>query len=152
MSTHSPTPQLSLNARRLGIRLRQKKNVAIFYNTRPRGHHARQSHNKRNNNNTGRNHQSSLAKSIGRRQTHLASQLASEGKANEFIDWRIGEATRNRNYDGPSEEDVMLKRIVQERVRRSRKREKFNLEDEAGDGDGDDGGVGLTHWVSEGRR
>jgi len=34
----------------------------------------------------------------------------------------------------------MLKRIVQERVRRSKKREKFSLEE-----DGDDGGMGLTH-------
>ena len=52
-----------------------------------------------------------------------------------FIDWRIGKAAKNRNYDEPSKEDVMLKRILQERVRRSKKREKFSLE-----GGGNNGG------------
>lgn len=41
--------------------------------------------------------------------------------------------------EGLSREDAMLKRVVQERVRRSRKRNKFSLDD-------DDGG--LTHGVS----
>jgi hypothetical protein len=61
---------------------------------------------------------------------------ANESKANEFIDRRIGE-------ERLSKEEAMLKRIVQERVRRSRKRSKFALEE---DDDMEEGG--LTHGVS----
>ena len=42
--------------------------------------------------------------------------------------------------EGLSKEDAMLKRIVQERVRRSNKRLKFSLDD--------GGGEELTHGVS----
>ncbi|KAL9182212.1 hypothetical protein ACHAXT_012864 [Thalassiosira profunda] len=94
-----------------------------------------------NNSNNGRGEQSALAKSIALRKTHLRDQLRREGKANEFVDRRIGEAARNKGYDGPSREEVMLKRIVQERVRRSKKRERFQLDDDDDDG----GGMGLTH-------
>lgn len=92
-------------------------------------------------------HQSSLAKSISRRKSHLSALIAREGKANKFIDRRIGEATQTNNYDGPSKNDVMLKRIVQERVRRSKKYNKFNLNDDDDDNDGGgvDNGLQLTH-------
>lgn len=91
---------------------------------------------------------SALAKSIARRRTHLASQLAREGKANSFVDRRLGEATRAQRYDGPSREDVMLRRIVRERAGRSKRRAQFSLEE--GDGGGDE--LGLTHRVSDGGR
>ena len=81
---------------------------------------------------------SKLAESLARRQKHLSSQLANVGKANSFIDRRIGEATRTNNYDGP---DVMLRRLVQERVRRSKRLAKFSL----GDDDNEDDKGGLTH-------
>lgn len=76
--------------------------------------------------------QSSLAKSIARRRQHLSHQLSNEGKANVFIDRRIGEAHHHHtNIDNTTnQEDVMLKRIVQERVRRSKKRDKFHLTDD----------------------
>jgi hypothetical protein len=80
---------------------------------------------------------SKLAESLARRQKHLSRQMADVGKANSFVDRRIGEATRKNDYDGP---DVMLRRLVQERVRRSKKLTKYSLGD-----DGDDGDGGLTH-------
>eukprot|EP00804_Cyclotella_cryptica_P013687 CCRYP_016131-RA/>CCRYP_016131-RA protein AED:0.07 eAED:0.07 QI:308/1/1/1/0.66/0.42/7/2083/1063 len=81
----------------------------------------------------GRSAQTALAESIARRKRILSVARANEFKANEFIDRRIGEARLSR-------EEAMLKRIVQERVRRSRKRSKFSLED---DDDMEEGG--LTH-------
>ena len=90
---------------------------------------------------------SSLARSIQRRKLILRSELARQGKANEFVDRRIGEAGRSHgDHDGDSgrtKADVMLKRIVQERVRRSKRQSKFSLEDDDGDV------VGLTHRVSQ---
>jgi hypothetical protein len=82
---------------------------------------------------------SKLAESLARRQKHLSRQMANAGKANSFVDRRIGEAATRKNddHDGP---DVMLRRLVQERVRRSKKLAKYSLGD---DGDGGDGG--LTH-------
>ena len=90
----------------------------------------------------GKGDQSSLARSLALRNTHLKHQLQNAGKSNEFVDRRIGEAGVRRGYDGPSKEDVMLKRIVRERVRRSKKRDVFRLDDEDG------GEEGLTHRVS----
>ncbi|KAL7522323.1 hypothetical protein ACHAWX_007014 [Stephanocyclus meneghinianus] len=81
----------------------------------------------------GRSAQTALAESIARRQRILSVARANESKANEFIDRRIGE-------ERLSKEEAMLKRIVQERVRRSRKRSKFALEE---DDDMVEGG--LTH-------
>lgn len=96
------------------------------------------------NSNGGRGEQSSLARSVARRRLHLSAQLERRSKNNQFVDRRIGEAARNKNYEGPSKEDVMLKRIVRERVRRSKRGDRFRL-------DGDDGeGEGLTHRVSRG--
>ena len=107
--------------------------------------------------------QSSLAKSIARRKQHLSYQLSNEGKANVFIDRRIGEAAQQQQQQQQAGaqhhhhlqqhrgEDVMLKRIVQERVRRSKKRDKFHLTDGDDDDDNDDAnynndnGLLLTH-------
>ena len=99
-------------------------------------------------------HTSALAKSIERRKSLLKSKLAQQHKSNTFIDRRIGEATAGGNshqlsveedYNGLKQrrENAMLKRIVAERVRRSKRVDKFRLEDD----DGDDG-FGLTHRVS----
>ena len=94
--------------------------------------------------NNTRANQSSLSKSISLRKSHLSKLLSSQSKNNTFIDRRIGESTLVKNYDGPSLNDVMLKRIVKERVRRSSKRlNKFSLND-----DDDNDGGGLTHRVS----
>jgi len=100
-------------------------------------------------------HQSALAKSIARRKHMLKSQLMEQHKSNEFVDRRIGEAGGGNNnnnkedYDGSmrkqQKENAMLKRIVAERVRRSKRAGKFSLEDEE---DNDGGGFGLTHRVS----
>ena len=107
---------------------------------------------------SSKQHQSALAKSIERRKSILKSKLASQNKSNTFIDRRIGEATAGNNshqlsmeesYDGLKQrrENAMLKRIVAERVRRSKRVDKFRLEDEDGDGGGGEG-FGLTHRVS----
>jgi hypothetical protein len=93
-------------------------------------------HNRKLSNNT-RNAQSKLAEAIARRKSHLTVLKSNELKSNEFIDRRIGEARLER--EGLTKEDAMLKRIVQERVRRSNKRAKFSLEND------EDGG--LTHRV-----
>jgi hypothetical protein len=96
---------------------------------------------------SGKNHhQSALAKSIARRKDMLKSQLMEQHKSNEFVDRRIGEAGGGRNNNRGEEEsnraNAMLKRIVAERVRRSKRAGKFSLEDDE-DNDG-----GLTHRVS----
>ncbi len=94
--------------------------------------------------------QSSLAESIARRKQHLSYHISNEGKANVFIDRRIGEAAQQQQQAGAQHfhrgDDVMLKRIVQERVRRSKKRDKFHLTDDDND-DTDYNGNGslLTH-------
>ena len=103
---------------------------------------------------SGKHQQSALAKSIARRKHILKSQLETQHKSNEFVDRRIGEAGKQQQrynddmYDDDGgkqrRENAMLKRIVAERVRRSKRAGKFSLED-----DNDDGGVGgLTHRVS----
>ena len=96
-----------------------------------------------NNNSNSKQYQSSLSKSIALRKSHLSAQLQRQTKSNKFIDRRIGEATNRNNYDGPTKNDIMLKRIVQERLRRSNKRAKFSLQDDD-DNDNDDGQL-LTH-------
>ena len=103
---------------------------------------------------SGKHQQSALAKSIARRKHLLKSQLETQHKSNEFVDRRIGEAGKQQQryndamYDDDDgkqrRENAMLKRIVAERVRRSKRAGKFSLED-----DNDGGGVGgLTHRVS----
>ncbi len=102
---------------------------------------------------SGKHQQSALAKSIARRKHLLKSQLETQHKSNEFVDRRIGEAGKQQRYndgmydDGGKQrmrENAMLKRIVAERVRRSKRAGKFSLEDDNDDG----GGGGLTHRVS----
>jgi hypothetical protein len=100
---------------------------------------------------TAKHQQSALAKSIARRKHILKSQLETQHKSNEFVDRRIGEAgkSQQRYNDGMYDDDggkqrrenAMLKRIVAERVRRSKRAGKFSLED-------DNDGGGLTHRVS----
>lgn len=103
---------------------------------------------------SAKHQQSALAKSIARRKHILKSQLETQHKSNEFVDRRIGEAGKQQRYnDGMYDDDggkqrmrenAMLKRIVAERVRRSKRAGKFSLEDDNDDG----GGGGLTHRVS----
>ena len=93
-------------------------------------------------NSNSKQYQSSLSKSISLSKSHLSTQLQRQSKSNKFIDRRIGEATNRNNYDGPTKNDIMLKRIVQERLRRSNKRAKFSLQDD-NDNDNDEGQ--LTH-------
>jgi nucleolar protein 14 len=98
---------------------------------------------------SGKHQQSALAKSIARRKHLLKSQLETQHKSNEFVDRRIGEAGKQQQrYNGDDDdggkqrrENAMLKRIVAERVRRSKRAGKFSLEDDNVDG-------GLTHRVS----
>lgn len=94
-------------------------------------------HNRKTTN--GRGSQSKLAEAISRRKSHLSAIKANEFKSNEFVDRRIGEARLER--EGLSKEDAMLKRIVSERVRRSKKRSLFSLDEKEGVGE-------LTHGVS----
>lgn len=101
---------------------------------------------------SAKHQQSALAKSIARRKHLLKSKLETQHKSNEFVDRRIGEAGKQQRYNGDDmyddndgkqrRENAMLKRIVAERVRRSKRAGKFSLED-----DNDDSG-GLTHRVS----
>ena len=124
--------------------------VKHFVHNRQVGNNGASTNNNNNNGKQGTSaqpqRQSALARSIALRKHHLTTQIANATKSNEFIDRRIGEASRIKGYDGPSREDVMLKRIVQERVRRIKKRNKFSLDDD-GDGEEEEMG-GLTHRVS----
>ena len=55
------------------------------------------------------------------------------GKANSFIDSRIGEATPKNDYDRP---DVMFRQLVQERILCSKNLMKYSPGDGGNDGDG----------------
>jgi nucleolar protein 14 len=69
--------------------------------------------------------QTALAKSIQRRQSQLKDTLATSHKANAFVDRRIGEYSSTMN-----EEHKMMARLVKERSRRSKRAQKYSLEDD----------------------
>jgi nucleolar protein 14 len=80
---------------------------------------------------------SALKRAIDNRRNGLKVALNKSKKAGSFIDRRIGESRKSEM----TEEERILARIVRERSRRSKKINKFSLDD---DGDGDQG-LSLTH-------
>lgn len=72
------------------------------------------------------NTQTALAKSLQRRQAQLKQSLSASGKVNAFVDRRIGEYNM-------SPEQQMMARLVKERSRRSKRAQKYSLEDDAVD-------------------
>ena len=80
---------------------------------------------------------SALAQSIERRKQLLSAQLKRKTKVNSFQDARIGE--KKAKSLELSHEEMTLARIVKERVRRSKKSQKFHLMD--------DDDFHLTHKV-----
>ena len=79
--------------------------------------------------------QTALAKALAERKKKLRHQLEQAKKSNSFVDKRIGEYDQNM-----TEEQQNLARIVKERTRRSKRIDKFSLDD-----DDEDGGPVLTH-------
>lgn len=75
-----------------------------------------------------------LQRSINNRRNALKSTLENNKKAGSFVDRRIGESRKAEM----TEEERMLARLVRERTRRSKKLDKFSLED-------DGKGLSLTH-------
>ena len=78
-----------------------------------------------------------LAQSIQRRKQLLSAQLKQKTKVNSFQDAHIGE--KKAKSLELSHEEMTLARIVKERVRRSKKSQKFHLMD--------DDDFHLTHKV-----
>lgn len=79
---------------------------------------------------------SALKRAIDNRKNGLKAEMERSKKAGGFIDRRIGEAGK----DKMTEEERILARIVRERSRRSKKSDKFALEDDEGDNS-----LTLTH-------
>jgi nucleolar protein 14 len=72
---------------------------------------------------------SALKRAIDNRKNGLKAEIERTKKAGAFIDRRIGEAGK----DKMTEEERILARIVRERSRRSKKADKFALEEGEGD-------------------
>jgi len=91
-----------------------------------------------NNNNELKGAGSALKRALDNRKRGLKESMLQSKKAGAFIDRRIGESRKAEM----TEEERMLARIVRERSQRSKKLNKYSLDDA-----GDDGGVGseLTH-------
>eukprot|EP00557_Chaetoceros_sp_GSL56_P004410 CAMPEP_0176498936 /NCGR_PEP_ID=MMETSP0200_2-20121128/12626_1 /TAXON_ID=947934 /ORGANISM="Chaetoceros sp., Strain GSL56" /LENGTH=1104 /DNA_ID=CAMNT_0017897255 /DNA_START=75 /DNA_END=3386 /DNA_ORIENTATION=- len=80
---------------------------------------------------------SALKRAIENRKLGLKQSLEKSKKAGTFIDRRIGESRKNEM----TEEERILARIVRERSRRSKKMEKYSLEDDDGHTGGGSGGI-----------
>jgi Nop14-like family. len=83
---------------------------------------------------------SALKRAIENRKLGLKQALEKSKKAGAFIDRRIGESRR----DEMTQEEKILARIVRERSRRSKKMEKYSLEDDDRL-NAEDGALQLTH-------
>jgi nucleolar protein 14 len=82
------------------------------------------------------------ARAMESRQTTLKQALRQSAKSNSFVDLRIGEGT-SKYAQELNKEDIMLKRLVKERVMRSKRQSKFDLAD--GDNNGGEGQLQMTH-------
>ncbi len=80
---------------------------------------------------------SALKRALDNRKNGLRAAIKNNKKAGSFIDRRIGESRKAEM----TEEERMLARIVRERSRRSKKHDKYSL-DEGGAGDAS---ISLTH-------
>lgn len=69
--------------------------------------------------------QSALAKSLQKRQAFLKNSLDSQKRANSFVDRRIGEYNSVMTQD-----EQMMARLVKERSRRSKRAQKYSLQEE----------------------
>ena len=83
---------------------------------------------------------SALKRAIENRKNGLKASMEKSKKAGKFIDRRIGESKK----EDMTVEERMLARVVRERSRRSKKLDKFSLDNDDDD-DGGDEGFGLTH-------
>ncbi len=93
--------------------------------------------------NTSGGPSSALKRAIDNRRNGLKKVLEKSKKVGSFIDRRIGESKRSQM----SQEERILARIVRERSRRSKKLDKYTLDDndDSGDRGSDGGGLSLTH-------
>ncbi len=82
---------------------------------------------------------SALKRAIDNRRSGLKLALEKNKKAGSFVDRRIGESRKSEM----TEEERILARIVRERSRRSKRIDKFSLED-------DDGGANQTLSLTHG--
>lgn len=94
--------------------------------------------NNNNNNNNNSNKLSALAISLQKRQIHLKESINQSKKANIFIDQRIGEEKQRRSNNAILPDDNETKnmaRLVRERMNRSKKNSKYQLNDDDNDED-----------------
>lgn len=82
-----------------------------------------------------------LKRAIDNRKIGLKVELETKKKAGSFMDRRIGEGKK----DTMTEEERMMARLVRERSRRSKKADKFTLEEDGNGGDFGDHSLTLTH-------
>ena len=82
-----------------------------------------------------------LQRSLDSRKKGLKVMLDKQKKSGSFVDRRIGEKGAGTMM---TDDQRMLARIVRERVRRSKKANKFSLDDD----DVGDSGMTLTHKVT----
>jgi nucleolar protein 14 len=75
---------------------------------------------------------SALARALESRQEGLKEALYQENKAGSFMDRRIGEGRHggSQNKGSMTQEERMLARVVRERVSRSKRSTRYNLEDD----------------------
>lgn len=89
---------------------------------------------------------SALAQAIERRRDGLRASIERKKKVNSFVDRRIGEKPSSEM----TQEQIAIARIVKERVSRSKKHSRYNLDDsEGGSGNGLQSLGGLTHKGKE---
>lgn len=84
-----------------------------------------QVHNRNTTNNSNNTKQSALQRSLERRKLQLKESLETSKKTNAFVDRRIGEYNPTLTAD-----HKMLARLVKERSRRSKRSQKYSLEDD----------------------
>ncbi len=116
------------------------KSAKFHVHNRPLSGRTSQSSSNPNSNNRST---SALKRAIDSRRNGLKSVLDKSKKVGSFIDRRIGESRKSQM----SQEERILARIVRERSRRSKKIDKYSLDDNGGGGGdgGDGGGLSLTH-------
>ncbi len=81
---------------------------------------------------------SALKRAIENRKRGLKESMEKNKKAGAFVDRRIGESRKSEM----TEEERMMARIIRERSRRSKKHDKYSLDD---DGPSGDPSLSLTH-------
>ena len=121
-------------------RASSSKSPKFLVHNRPLTGRQQQPGNKLYSGGAGSGPSSALKRAINNRRNGLKNVLNKSKKVGSFIDRRIGESKKSQM----TQEERILARIVRERSRRSKKMDKFTLDDNE-DAGGNDNGLSLTH-------